>query len=94
MGTFFHVPVDVLAQPADGEVIIGAHWAVHPDKGALFYVMPGGWHERPSPQCNRDLNVANIVIGRVYKDHEVVEIPMAYLAHADREKERLRQEKD
>lgn len=85
-GRYFYVAEEVATQPADGECIANAWWAVHPEKGLKFYFVPRGYFhsEEPSPQCNRDRYTCEGLSAKLHPDCIVKQIPVVFLAHANK----------
>lgn len=62
-----------------GETICGGWWVHDPAKGVAFHQSGRDLF----PQCNEDFRVADLVLRRLYPDHELLHIPVAYLGHDD-----------
>lgn len=94
-GIVFHVPIETATTPADGACLVGHWWSIHPEKGLAFYAHLSGFarSEEPSPQCNASETTARHIAKKLYPDHEVRLIPTVFMAHAMREMNRLRAEK-
>lgn len=84
-----YVPESVAAEPANGRCIVDHWWLVHPTLGVAFYEY--GDPDRIAPQCN--VNRRIVELDRLHKTggHAVKRIPVVYVAHAFRERRRLRE---
>ena len=60
------------------EVIADHYWAVKDGKALGFKLYGPGSKERPTPQCNSDKRVVDMVMGKMYPGYEAVFIPVAY----------------
>lgn len=91
-GQFLYVPEAVAVKPAEGRCLVNRWWAVHPERGVAFYAQLFGYtrSEEPSPQCNSNEHVARHLTAKLQPDCEVKLLPTVFLAHAQREFERLR----
>jgi hypothetical protein len=59
------------------EVIRNAYWAVHPERGLVFYTQtPRRGLRGASPQCNQDRNVADRIVPHVMPWAEIRQIPL------------------
>ena len=83
--SLFYIPVEVLSTPVDGRCICGAWWVVHPELGAVF----AAYGRDPSPQCNVHESIVRDIASRLYPDCAMLQIPVAYMTHAERELGRL-----
>jgi hypothetical protein len=85
-----HVPLDVLQTPRTGECIVGAFWMVHPEKGALYVLDRIAVSYRDG--VREVYNMQEEVTRRfLVADHEVRQIPVAYLSHGKSLGETFRQ---
>jgi hypothetical protein len=93
-GVYFHVPIDTAITPADGKCLADRWWAVHPDKGLLFYAVLHGYFrdDEPAPQCNSSEATMRLLTAKMTPDHEVRHMPIVFLKHAWREMNRLKKE--
>lgn len=57
------IPVDLLAQPRDGEAMIGRWWVTRQDR-TLAVFWQGGGSRGWTPQCNRDVRLAEHFLPR------------------------------
>lgn len=73
------VPLEAIKQPRSGETICDSWWLHRPGQGVAFWANGGDYF----PQCNSDKRVADIVLGRVYPEEELLFVPAAYLGHDD-----------
>lgn len=75
-----YVPLELLQTPRTGECLVGYFWMVHPEKGALYLLDQRNIHRVDGVQeaANRD---QRIVERFLVEGHEVVQVPVAYLAH-------------
>lgn len=71
-----YVPLDELTTPKSGRVIVDGWWAVHPQRGAIFY--------GPSPQYNTDKRVTEKLQPELYPWAEIQLIPLAFMHDHDR----------
>ncbi len=80
----FHVPLAVATTPKTGPCLCDHWWSVHPEKGLAFWAQLTGYarSEEPSPQCNRSESTARLLTAKLHPGHEVVFLPVVYLAHA------------
>jgi hypothetical protein len=78
-----HISLDVLQTPASGECVVDAFWMVHPDKGALYTLDE---HQARYTECVRAIYNYDTRIVKMFlqPDHEIVQIPVAYLTHGVR----------
>lgn len=51
-------------------------WAVHPERGLIFFARGRKSIAHAAPQCNRDKNVAEMVIGKLYPWAQIVFVPL------------------
>lgn len=93
-GTIFYIPLDKAMEPHSGNCIVGHWWTVHPEKGVAFYAQLTGYarSEEPSPQCNSTRWIADHLQKRLWPECETRQIPVVYMAHANAEFKRLREE--
>lgn len=96
-GIVFYIPEATAISPIDGECIVNAWWAVHPEKGVAFYAdrkRPYGMEpfeqDAPSPQCNSVQGTAEHNHKRLYPDCMTKQIPVVFLTHATKEMHRQR----
>ncbi|MCV9963892.1 hypothetical protein OIU34_18610 [Pararhizobium sp. BT-229] len=77
-----HVPLDLIQTPKTGECLVDRYWMVHPERGALYVFDEGSPYHT---DCVREACNMNEEIVRRFlqKDHEVVKIPVAFLAHGN-----------
>ena len=87
----FFVPVETLSQPRQGECVVNHYWFVDPARGAMFYASNHSM-DPPHPMCNSDRRVHELV-GRneAWAGYDIVLIPVAYMAHAQEENNRIRE---
>ncbi len=86
MARLIHAPIDGMATPRDGDVMLNKYWCVHPEKGIAFWDRGGRGsfdRERLSPQCNADRRVSDILVG-IHEGHVVQQIPAVYLGNLAR----------
>jgi hypothetical protein len=78
-----HISLDMLQTPASGECVVDAFWMVHPDKGALYTLDE---HQARHTDCVREAYNYDTRVVKMFlqPDHEIVQIPIAYLAHGRR----------
>lgn len=74
------VPIEVLAQPREGDTLIDRWWVSTPE-GVLFYQHPTnrGW----TPQCNRMERATRLIQENVYPEADITFVPVAYLGAWD-----------
>jgi hypothetical protein len=91
-GVTFHVPLETAKTPSTGACLANRWWAVHPDEGVAFWCQPTGFgrSDSPSPQCHDDEASARRLFAELHPDHEVVQIEVVFLAHAERAMVRVR----
>lgn len=75
-----HVPLDLIQTPKAGECLVDRFWMVHPEKGALYLFTEGSPFHTDSVRETCNMN-EEIVRRFLLKDHEVMKIPVAFLAH-------------
>ena len=85
-GRALWIDLETAQRPSSGDCIVGAYWAVHPERGVAFYYQPFGYarSELPSPQCNYDETTSRLLTERGWPDHESRHIPVVYMNHARR----------
>ena len=86
----FFIPVETLGQPRTGECLVDHWWFVDPAKGAMFYA--SNHHlDGPHPMANRNRRVHEVVAkNKAWAGYDIVQIPAAYMGHADEENARQR----
>lgn len=94
MGQVLYVPISLATTPANGRCLVDRYWTVHPERGLAFWFEPKGYYrsEEPAPQCNSSEVVCLTMTVRLYPGHECRFVPVVYLAHANREMWRLREQ--
>lgn len=71
-----YVPLAELTTQKNGhEVLLDHFWAIHPERGAIFYTA----HRRFTPQCNRDKAVSDLMIGQLYPFAKCERLEAAYV---------------
>jgi len=88
----FWIAVDEATTPANGECIVNNWWTVHPVHGLAFYAQLHGYaaNEAPSPQCNQSESTAKFLGGKLWPDHRVEQIPVVFMAHAEKAMRKLK----
>jgi len=79
MPNLVFAPVEAIQAPRTGDTICDSWWIHSPGKGVAFHKSDWGL----DPQCNQSRQVAEIVHRRLYADHELLFVPVAYLGHDD-----------
>ena len=82
---YIHVPIDTATVPKGHSCHCGKFWAMHPEKGLAYYVLPGttaaslNMDERLRPQCNDQREV----VERLMPDgYECVYLDVVFDVHA------------
>lgn len=90
-GKFFYIDAETAAKPVNGECIVDAWWMVDPEKGLAFYHVARGHQrsDRPSPQCNANRSIAEMLAGKMAGGHVVRQVPVVFMSHAVKEMKRL-----
>ncbi len=92
---YIHIPIEAATRPKGHSCHCEQYWAVHPEKGIAYYVLPGTRHnslnmdERLRPQCN---SVHDVTYRLLPEGHVVKYLDVVFDVHAIHEARRLLKE--